>query len=86
MTIKPDVKVLIIDDMKTLLLTYKKMLKTLGLSNISSAFDGDMGWKMIREAYEKIDKIDFLATQEVKEEAKKTISKVEEAIGVKSYE
>ena len=31
------------------------MLKTLGLSNISSAFDGDMGWKMIREAYEQDD-------------------------------
>ena len=39
MSLNPDIKVLIIDDMKTLLLTYKKMLKTLGLSNISSAFD-----------------------------------------------
>ncbi|MDC0254296.1 response regulator [Bacteriovoracales bacterium] len=60
MTIKPNMKVLIIDDMKTLLLTYKKMLKTLGLSNISSAFDGDMGWKMIREAYEADDPFELI--------------------------
>jgi two-component system, chemotaxis family, chemotaxis protein CheY len=52
MAFGPDMKILVIDDMSTMRIIVKNMLKKLGFTNMEQANDGDTAWPMIVEALE----------------------------------
>jgi two-component system chemotaxis response regulator CheY len=52
MPIKPDIKILVVDDMSTMRKIVRNMLGKMGLSNIEEADDGDPAWKMLNEAHD----------------------------------
>lgn len=50
MALKPDMKILVVDDMSTMRKILKNMLKKIGFTNIEEADDGATAWPMIEEA------------------------------------
>ncbi len=52
MELKPDIKILIIDDMSTMRKILKNMLKQLGFTNLDEADDGASALPKIEEAHE----------------------------------
>jgi two-component system chemotaxis response regulator CheY len=50
MTIKANIKILVIDDMATMRKIIKNMLTQIGFTNITEADDGATAWPMIQEA------------------------------------
>jgi len=50
MTLKADIKILIVDDMSTMRKIIKNMLTQIGFTNLSEADDGASAWPMIEGA------------------------------------
>lgn len=50
MAIKPDIKILIVDDMSTMRKIIKNMLSQIGFTNLTEADDGATAWPMIENA------------------------------------
>jgi len=45
-----DIRILIVDDMKTMRLVVRKSLSNLGYTNVSEADDGDLAWESIEKS------------------------------------
>jgi two-component system, chemotaxis family, chemotaxis protein CheY len=50
MALKPEMKILVVDDMSTMRKILKNMLKKMGFTNIEEADDGATAWPMIEGA------------------------------------
>lgn len=50
MSVKGDIKILVVDDMSTMRKIIKKMLSELGFTNITEADDGASAWPLIENA------------------------------------
>ncbi len=62
MAIKSDMKILVVDDMSTMRKIIKKMLKDLGLTNITEADDGEPAWEMIQNAHKSNEPYEFIVS------------------------
>ena len=60
MPIKPNIKILVIDDMQILRKLLMRMLKEIGLTNVADAEDGIAAWKMIEDAIERGQPFEFI--------------------------
>ncbi len=50
MALKPDMKILVVDDMSTMRKIIKNMLKKIGFTNMEEADDGATAWPKLEEA------------------------------------
>ena len=62
MTIKANIKILVIDDMATMRKIIKNMLTQIGFTNITEADDGATAWPMIQEALETDTPYEFIVS------------------------
>lgn len=60
MPLNPAMKVLIVDDMNTMLKIQKSMLKKMGFTNITEANDGKPALKLIHEAHDAGEPFEFI--------------------------
>jgi two-component system chemotaxis response regulator CheY len=60
MAIDLTMKILIVDDMNTMLKIQKAMLKKLGYTNILEANDGIPAWSLLQQEHEKGDPVKFI--------------------------
>ncbi len=62
MPLKPDAKILVVDDMSTMRKIVKNMLNKMGFANVSEYEDGDPAWKAIQEAHSTGQPFDFIVS------------------------
>ena len=62
MSLKADMKILVIDDMATMRKIIKIMLSQIGFTNISEADDGATAWPMIQNAHEEGSPYEFIVS------------------------
>jgi two-component system chemotaxis response regulator CheY len=60
MTLKADMKILVVDDMATMRKVIKNMLNQMGLKNVSEADDGKTALPLIQNAYQAGDPFEFI--------------------------
>ena len=60
MTLKADIKILVVDDMSTMRKIIKNMLTQIGFTNIQEADDGATAWPMIQEGIAKGEAFEFI--------------------------
>jgi two-component system, chemotaxis family, chemotaxis protein CheY len=60
MPMKPGIKILLVDDMATMLKIQKSMLKKLGMDNIIEAKDGIPAWAELEKAHAEGTPIEFV--------------------------
>ena len=60
MAVDANMKIIIIDDMQTMLKIQKAMLTKMGFTNIEMANDGAPGWEMIQKAHDDGSPFDFI--------------------------
>jgi len=57
-----DIKVIVIDDMPTMVKIISRMLQNIGFKNIKTAKDGKEAWQMLQEASERKDPYQFIVS------------------------
>jgi len=57
-----DMKVMVIDDMPTMVKIISRMLQNIGFKNIKTAKDGKEAWQMLQEATERKDPYEFIVS------------------------
>ncbi|OFZ46855.1 MAG: histidine kinase [Bdellovibrionales bacterium RIFOXYB1_FULL_37_110] len=57
-----EMKVLVIDDMPTMVKIISRMLQNIGFKNIKTAKDGKEAWQMLQEATERKDPYQFIVS------------------------
>jgi len=57
-----DMKVIVIDDMPTMVKIISRMLQNIGFKNIKTAKDGKEAWQMLQEATERKDPYEFIVS------------------------
>ena len=62
MTLKTDMKILIVDDMTTMRKIIKNMLGQIGFTNITEADDGAVAWPMIQNAIKEGSPYEFIVS------------------------
>ena len=62
MSTDPNMKIIIVDDMQTMLKIQKAMLTKLGYKNIEMANDGAEAWPKIQEAHDRGEPFDFIVS------------------------
>jgi len=62
MSLKANMKILVVDDMATMRKIIKNMLTQIGFKNLAEADDGSKAWPMIQEAYELGEPYEFIVS------------------------
>ena len=62
MSLKANMKILVVDDMATMRKIIKNMLTQIGFKNLTEADDGAKAWPMIQEAYELGEPYEFIVS------------------------
>ena len=62
MVFSPQMKILVIDDMKTMRIIVTNMLKKIGFTNIEQADDGKTAWPMLQDALSTDAPYDFIVS------------------------
>ena len=60
MNIKPDIRIIVVDDMVTMRRILINMLTELGLENVTQASDGEIAWKLIQQESQYKKPIEFI--------------------------
>lgn len=60
MAINAGMKILIVDDMSTMLKIQKQMLKKMGFTNITEANDGAPAWELVQAEHDKGEPFEFV--------------------------
>lgn len=62
MSLKADMKILVVDDMSTMRKIIKNMLKKNGFTNITEADDGATAWPLLEEAHTSGEPFEFVVS------------------------